>query len=167
LIEEEKREELMANRGNADGRGDRDRVLRFLSNTRADSMNWFGQKRGKRLSETTEIQSYFRREVDALLKEVGADFPLVPDGIINGKGYLEALNSLEPNTLEHLGFRSEHVRVLKSLALLLAQCGRVTATKQNLKIFEPLFHPAQPTTPTVADAYEEVVMMMEQSIGAK
>jgi hypothetical protein len=85
--------------------------------------------------------------IDALLKEVGADFPLVPDGIINGKGYLEAVNSLEPNTLEHLGFRSEHVRVLKTLALLLAQCGRVAATKQNLKIFEPLFHPAKPTTP--------------------
>ena len=61
-------------------------------------MNWFGQKRRQaesawvRLSDTPEIQSLFRREVDALLKEAGADFPLVPDGTIDGKGYLEALD---------------------------------------------------------------------------
>lgn len=136
-------------------------------------MNWFGQKRRQaesawvRLSDTPEIQSLFRREVDALLKEVGADFPLVPDGTIDGKGYLEALNSLKPNTLEDLGFRVEHVRVLKTLALLLAQCGRVATTKQNLQILEHLFHPGKPTTPTVADAYEEVVAMFQQNIVPK
>lgn len=145
----------------------------FVSKTRTDNMNWFGQKRRQaesawvRLSDTPEIQSLFRREVDALLKDAGADFPLVPDGTIDGKGYLEALDSLRPNTLENLGFRPEHVRVLKTLALLLAQCGRVAATKQNLKIFEALFHPAKPTTPAVADAYEEVVMSFQQSIGPK
>lgn len=130
-------------------------------------MKWFSHKRGKRLLETTEIQSYFRREVGALLKEVGADFPLVPDGVIDGKRLLDALNSMEHNTFDNLGFRSEHVRVLKALTQLLAQCDRVEATKQNLTIFEHLFHPAKPTTPTVADAYEELVAVMQQSIGPK
>jgi hypothetical protein len=78
----------------------------------------------KRLSETTEIQSYFRSEVDALLNEIGAGFAfdaLVLDGVINGKNYLESSNTLRPNLLEELGFRSEHERLLKALALLLAQ----------------------------------------------
>ncbi len=118
-----------------------------------------------RLSDTDEIQSSFRREVDALLKEIGVTFPLLPEGIIDGKGLSEALGSLQPNTLQDLGFRAEHVRVLKTLALLLGQCGRVEPTEQNLKLFEHLFHPAKPTTPAVADAYEEVVMAFQQSIG--
>ena len=115
-----------------------------------------------RLSDTDEIQSSFRREVDALLKEIGVTFPLLPEGIIDGKGLSEALGSLQPNTLQDLGFRAEHVRVLKTLALLLGQCGRVEPTEQNLKLFEHLFHPAKPTTPAVADAYEEVVMAFQQ-----
>ncbi|MGA7224291.1 MAG: hypothetical protein WBX16_15625 [Candidatus Acidiferrales bacterium] len=59
------------------------------------------------------------------------------------------------------------VLTLRILVLIFLVSGSVAAAKQNLKIFEPLFHPAKPTTPTVADAYKEVVMVMEQSIGAK
>lgn len=95
-----------------------------------------------RLSDTDEIQSSFRREVNALLKEIGATFPLLPEGIIDGKGLSEALGSLRPNTLQDLGFRAEHVRVLKTLG----QYGRVEPTEQNLKLSEHLFHPAKPTT---------------------
>jgi len=117
-----------------------------------------------RLSDTDEIQSAFRREVDALLKEAGATFPLLPDGTIDGKGLSDVLGSLQPNTLQDLGLRAEQVRVLKTLALLLAQCGRVEATPQSLKLFEHLFHPAKPTTPAVAESYQEVVMAFQQSI---
>ncbi|MFI5071662.1 MAG: hypothetical protein ACHP8A_12300 [Terriglobales bacterium] len=134
-------------------------------------MNWLRGKRLEakparaRLSDTEEIQSAFRREVDALLNEIEATFPLLPEGIIDGRGFSKALDSLPPNTLQDLGFKAEHVRVLKTLALLLTQCGRVEATKQNLKLFENAFHPAKPTTPTVAEAYEKVVKVFEDSIG--
>jgi len=84
--------------------------------------------------------------------------PATVTDIIDGKGFRNAIDELEQKgSLQTLGFKSEHIRVLKSLAFLLGQCARLEATPQNLAIFEPLFHPAKPTTPTVADAMEEVI----------
>ena len=122
-------------------------------------MNWIWQRKKARLSETNEIQAAYKRELQALCQEVGAnDFiGSLPGGIINGKGFGQALDSLNPETLPTLGFKPEHIRVLKSLTNLLANCARLEATKQNLSLTLHLFHPAKPTTPLVADAFDEVL----------
>jgi hypothetical protein len=122
-----------------------------------------------RLSDAKEIQAAFRREVDALFGEIGMEslFTDKDTSIIDTKKFWGIFDSVPGHTLQSVGFKPEHTRILKTLAFLLEQCARVEATKQNLKIFEPLFHPAKPTTPVVAEAYEEVVMVVEQSIGPK
>ncbi len=120
-----------------------------------------------RLSDTEEIQSAFRREVRALFSEVGAlDVFDTETGIVDGRGLLAAYDALRPNTFSDLGLKSEHVRVLKSLTFLLGQCARLEATKQNLMIAQPMFHPVKPTTPTVAGAMEDVIDAFVRSIGA-
>ena len=129
-----------------------------------------------RLSETQEIQLAFQQEMARILNEAGAnaDVPLllaqIPAtvtglGIIDGNGLREGLDDIERNgTLQTLGFKPEHIRVFKSLAFLLGQCSRLEATAQNLAICEPLFHPGHPITPTVADAAEEVITALFESI---
>lgn len=132
-------------------------------------MNWIWQRKKGRLSDTEEIQAAFRRELEALCKEVGADefVGSLPQGIIDGKGLGETLDSLNPETLPTLGFKPEHIRVMKSLTCLLANCARLEATKQNLSIFINLFHPAKPTTPLVADAFDDVLAAVMDNIGPK
>jgi hypothetical protein len=51
-----------------------------------------------------------------------------------------------------------------SLVFLLEQCARLEATPQNLSITLPLFYPGKPTTPLVADAYDEVINALVSSI---
>ena len=74
-------------------------------------MNWIWQRKKARLSETNEIQAAYKRELQALCQEVGAnDFVgSLPGGIINGKGFGQALDSLNPGTLPTLGFKPEHI----------------------------------------------------------
>ena len=125
-----------------------------------------------RLSDTEEIQLAFQREWAALINEAGAGdtpptspmpIPTTVTGIIDGRGLRNGIDGLEKKgSLQ--GFKPEHIRVLKTLAFLLGQCARLEATKQNLAIFEPMFHPAKPTTPTVADAMEEVVAAVVKNI---
>jgi hypothetical protein len=133
-------------------------------------MSWIWQRkktRLPRLSDAEEIQAAYRRELQALCKEVGADefIGSLPQGIIDGRGFGEALDSLDPETLPTLGFQPEHIRVMKGLTCLLANCARVEASKQNLSIFLHLFHPAKPTTPLVADAFDEVLAAVISNIG--
>ena len=94
-----------------------------------------------------------------LFTEAGATCPDFPEGIINGQGLLESYNELQQDTFIDLGFKPEQVRVLKSLTFLLGQCSRLEGTDQNIAIVEHFFHPAKPTTETVADACEEVINM--------
>jgi hypothetical protein len=114
-----------------------------------------------RLSDTREIQLVFQQEMVSLIREaVGDDItipiPRSPSGIINGAEFLKAVDEMSERSLPDLGFKPEQIQVLKTLTYLLAQCSRVEATKQNLALFEPLFHPGKPTTPTVAEAFDEV-----------
>ena len=124
-----------------------------------------------RLSHTNEIQSAFRREMAALFQEAGTEpeilAGMIPEGTLDGAGLLNAYDSLSPNTFADLGMKPEQVRVLKSLTVLLSQCARVEATPVNLQIVLPLFHPAKPTTPVVADAMEEVILAFIKSIEPK
>ncbi len=122
-----------------------------------------------RLSDAKEIQAVFRREVNALFGEIGMEslFTEKDSGIIDAKKFWGIFDSAPGHTLQSVGFKPEHTRILKTLVFLLEQCARVEATKQNLRIFEPLFHPVKPTTPAVAAAFEEVVMVIEQSIEPK
>jgi len=122
-----------------------------------------------RLSDAKEIQVAFRREVDALFGEIGVEslFTAKDTSIIDAQTFWRIFDSVPGHTLQSVGFKPEHIRILKTLTLLLEQCARVEATKQNLRIFEPLFRPVKPTTPVVAEAFEEVVMVVEQSIEPK
>lgn len=129
-------------------------------------MNWVWQRKKVRLSDTKEIQAAFKRELQALCEEVGANefVGSLPAGIIDGRGFGESLDSLNPDTLPTLGFKPEHIRVMKGLARLLANCARLEATKQNLSLTLPLFHPAKPTTPLVADAFDDVLSAVIECI---
>lgn len=129
-------------------------------------MNWIWQRKKARLSGAKEIQAAYRRELQALCQEVGADefIGSLPEGIIDGKGFGESLDSLNPETLPALGFKPEHIRVLKNLTNLLANCARLEATKQNLSLTLAFFHPVKPTTPLVADAFDEVLAAFIESI---
>lgn len=121
----------------------------------------------QRLSETNEIQLAFQQEMARIFNEAGAgttppippiQIPMKVEGRIDGQRFAKSIDEMEAKgTLQTLGFKPEHVRVFKSLAYLLDQCSRLSATEQNLKICEPLFHPTHPITPTVADAGEEVI----------
>lgn len=120
-----------------------------------------------RLSDTKEIQLAFQQEMAGLFNEAGAGatppappmrIPTTVTDIIDGRVFRNKIDGMEQGgSLQTLGFKPEHIRVFKTMAFLLGQCARLEATKQNLAIFEPMFHPAKPTTPTVADAMEEVV----------
>ena len=94
------------------------------------------------------------------------EIPTTVTGVLDGKGFAKDLDELEQRgTLQTLGFKPEHTRVLKALAFFLGQCSRLEATPQNLAICEHLFHPAHPITPTVADAAEEVITVFVKNIG--
>jgi hypothetical protein len=115
-----------------------------------------------RLSDTREIQLAFQQEMMSLIREaVGDDvtipIPRTPSGIVNGAAFLKAVDEMSERTLPDIGMKPEHIQVLRTLTYLLVQCSRVEATKQNLALFGPLFHPGKPTTPTVAEAFDEVV----------
>jgi hypothetical protein len=123
----------------------------------------------QRLSDTREIQLAFQQEMMKLMREaagndVNIPIPRTPSGIIDGNGFLKSVDQMSNKTLPDLGFKPEHIRVLRTLTYLLAQCSRLEATKQNLAIFEPLFHPVHPITSVVADAAEEVVKAVTDSI---
>jgi hypothetical protein len=130
-----------------------------------------------RLSEAKEIQLAFQQEMVALYNEAGAtteppvppkQVPTIVTDIIDGKGFAKAVDELEQKgSLQTLGFKPEQIRVLKCLAELLVQCSRVEATAQNFAVFKHLFHPTKPTTPTVADAMEEMVAAIGTSIEPK
>ncbi len=126
-----------------------------------------------RLSETKEIQLAFQREMVLLFNEAGATAnsptPSMPiptkfTGMIDGREFGIRLKRFPERHWECFGFKPEHVRVLMSLVFLLEQCARLEATPQNLSITLPLFHPGKPTTPLVADAYDEVINALVSSI---
>jgi hypothetical protein len=127
-----------------------------------------------RLSQTKEIQLAFQQEMARILNEAGENavpptpptaIPTIVDSTLDGAGFRRDLDELEQKgSLQTLGFKPEHIRVLKSLAFLLGQCSRLSATAQNLTITLPLFHPVHPITPTVADACEEVIAVFVKSI---
>ena len=127
------------------------------------------KKKLGRLSDTREIQLAFQTEMMLVLKESLGEMgelvhiPRSPSGIIDGNGWLK-IDSLWVKTLPDVGMNPSQVKAFKTLVYLLAQCSRVEATKQNLKTFEPLFHPQHPITPQVADAYEEVVKSLTDAI---
>jgi hypothetical protein len=129
----------------------------------------FGNKTSQRvrLSDTKEIQTAYRQALQGLCDEVRATEFIggLPEGTINGAELLKSFDSLRPDTLTILGFKTEHVRVMKALTSLLAQCARLEGTKTNIAIVEHLFHPVKPTTALVADACEEVISAFTESIG--
>src|SRR5580700_1484595 len=120
-----------------------------------------------RLSQAREIQLAFHQEMVRIFNEAGKNadppigdmaLPTTTDAVLDGAGFRRDLDDLEKKgTLETLGFKQEHIRVLKSLAFLLGQCSRLEATPQNLAICQPFFRPVHPITPIVADACEEVI----------
>ena len=125
------------------------------------------------LSETEDIQLAFQREMVLLFNEAGATAnpptPSMPirtkmTDIVDGREFGNRIRRFSERHWESLGFKPEHVRVLMSLVFLLEQCARLEATPQNLSITVPLFHPAKPTTPLVADAYDEVINALASSI---
>ena len=124
------------------------------------------------LSETREIQTAFQRGMAELVEEMAVKDGLStginpatiqPNGIIDGAKLLDSFDS-NPSMLSEMGLSAEQIRVLKTMTFLLSQCARLEATKQNVEIFKPLFNPAKPTTPLVADAYEDVVRVVTRSI---
>ena len=126
-----------------------------------------------RLSETKEIQLAFQREMALLFNEAGATanpptpsmpIPTKMTDIVDGTELGIRLKRIAGRHWESLDFKPEHVRVLMSLVFLLEQCARLEATPQNLSITLPLFHPGKPTTPLVADAYDEVINALVSSI---
>jgi len=126
-----------------------------------------------RLSETKEIQLAFQQEVARIFNEAGANatppipiqIPATVTDILDGNGLGKNIDEMErKGTLQTLGFNPEHIRIFKSLAFLLGQCSRLEGTPQNLAIFEPLFHPVHPITPTVADAAEEIISVFVKNI---
>lgn len=123
-----------------------------------------------RVSETEQIQQAFREAVKRLWEEVVVDVPLPPSlflpGTIDGEGMLKSLSEMQ-NSLETLGFRPEHISVLKSLCTALKDSARVQATPVNVGLFGHLFNPTTPTTPLSAEAYKEAVAIFTRNIGPK
>jgi hypothetical protein len=118
-----------------------------------------------RLSNTREIQLAFQQEMQKVFGEAAGTTiqPITaPAGIIDGAGLLKDMS--EGTTLQDALVKPELVSVMKTLMFLLAQCSRLEATKQNVKIFEMLFHVGHPITPTVAAAFKEVVEKLTGSI---
>lgn len=130
--------------------------------------------RGRPLSEANEIQLAFQQEMILIFNEAGAGaVPPIPPmqkpttvaDKIDGRELAKRKGEMEQKgTLQTLGFEPEHIRVFKSLAFLLGECSRLKATPQNLAILRPLFQPTHPVTPTVADAAEEVIAALVDSI---
>jgi hypothetical protein len=125
------------------------------------------------LSETKEIQLAFQREMVLLLNEAGdtanpptpsMPIPTKVANMIDGREFGIRLKRVLEGRWESSGLKPEHVRVLMSLVFLLEQCARLKATPQNLSITLPFFHPGKPTTPAVADAYDEAINAFASSI---
>lgn len=126
------------------------------------------------LSQAKEIQLAFQQETVRILNDAGANaapptpavqIPVTVKEIIDGDELGKRIDEMErKGTLQTLGYKPEHIRVFKSLALLLGRCSHLKATPQNLAICERLFHPGHPITPTVADAFEEVIADFFKSI---
>lgn len=130
-------------------------------------------QRAQRLSETEEIQLAFQQEMALLFNEAGAtanpSTPTMPiptkvTDIIDGKEFGIRLKQFPERHWEALGFKPEHVRVLMTLVFLLERCAHVEANPFNLRVAVPRFHPGKPTTPRVADAFDEVVNSLARSI---
>ena len=126
-----------------------------------------------RLSDTVQVQQAFRRAAQLIFDEAfknsgipSASFFAATE-IIDGKRFLEGLSRATESSWETLGFKPEHLRLLKSLCSLLELGARVEATPTNLRLFEPLFCPVTPTTPASAEAFEEVVNTFGECIGPK
>jgi hypothetical protein len=118
------------------------------------------------VSDNEQIQLAFRQAVQRVWKQVvDTPMPSSLDGAINGAALLEGITRAQ-DSLETLGFRPEHIRVLKTLCVLLKHCTRIEATPTNLGMVEPLFCPVTPVTPASAEAFEEVVAAFASSIGA-
>ena len=133
---------------------------------------WSAQQPRQLLSDTREIQLAFQQEMMKIIQEgIGTDvtipIPRTPSGIIDGNAFLKVVDQMSDRTLPDLGCKPEHVRVLRTLTYLLAQCSRLEATKVNLGLMQPLFHPSHPITPVVADAFEEVVKSVTDCIEPK
>jgi hypothetical protein len=127
-----------------------------------------------RLSDTKRIQSAFRKAWQSVFEDALSTLPelatfsmALPAGILSGRGLRDALNSVNHNSFVTLGFKPEHIRVLKNLCFLLEQCSRVAGTSANQRIFEPLFHFKTPITPTLAEAMEEVIVTVTGCIEPK
>jgi hypothetical protein len=120
-----------------------------------------------RLAQTPEIQAAFRKAFQDIWVEVGRDPSEATflDGVLDGSAILKSFESLKPSTLPILGFKPEHIRVMKTLSFLLGQSLRVEGTKQTISIFLPLFAPAHPITAELADAYDEVIAVFVRNIG--
>ena len=118
-----------------------------------------------RVSDTEQIQMAFRKAVQRVWEQV-VDIPMPSflDGTINGDRLLESITKAQ-DSLETLGFKREHILMLKSLCSLLKHCARIEATPPNLGIVETLFCPATPVTPVSAEAFEEAVTAFADSIG--
>ena len=84
--------------------------------------------------------------------------------MIDGREFGIRLKRVFERHWESSGLKPEHVRVLMSLVFMLEQCAHLKATPQNLSITLPFFHPGKPTTPTVADAYDEAINAFASSI---
>lgn len=127
------------------------------------------------LSEAKEIQLACQQEMARILNEAGANaappipaiqIPVTVTDVIDRDVLGKRIDEMErKGTLQTLGYKPEHIRIFKSLAFLLGQCSRLKATPQNLAICEHLFHPAHPITPTVADAFDQVITDLSKSIG--
>ena len=129
----------------------------------ATAFYWLVEKHQKsqqpwqRLSDTKEIQLAFQQGMQTVFAEAaGAPIKLrtTPAGIVNAANLMKELND---ELLKDALRKPELVKVMKTLIFLLAQCSRLEATKQNVKIFELLFRFGRPITPTIADAFETVI----------
>lgn len=120
-----------------------------------------------RVSDTEQVQLAFRTAVQRVWEQAVVDIPMPSflDGTINGDRVLEAVIKAQ-DSFETLGFKPEHIRVLKTLCVLLKHCARIEATPANLGIVKTLFCPATPVTPVSAEAFEEVVAAFASSIVA-
>lgn len=121
------------------------------------------------VAETPEVQEAFRREVRALLTEVGvisldAEGSVFPVGVISGKALRQGFDVLKPDTLDVLGFRGEHKQVMNALVRILEMAERLIGTPQNISIIIAVLHPAKPTTLAVANAFDDVVAVLLDSI---
>jgi hypothetical protein len=124
-----------------------------------------------RVSDTGQVQLAFRKSVqlvfDEARKNSGLSMPTFSDtGIVDARILRERFARMQDG-MAVLGFKPEHVRLLNSLCTVLEHGARVEATPANLRIFETLLHPVTPTTPASAEAFEEVVAALGESIAPR